>query len=51
VFAPLSFDQQADNRGILFVGKYGTSKSHLMATISAVADNPRTRWGRLTVLA
>lgn len=39
VFAQLSFDQQADNRGILVVGNYGTGKSHLMATISAVAEN------------
>jgi hypothetical protein len=39
VFAQLSFDQQADNRGILVVGNYGTGKSHLMSTISAVAEN------------
>lgn len=45
VFAQLSFDQQADNRGILVAGNYGTGNSQLMAAISAVAENSRTRWG------
>ena len=35
----LQFDRLADNKGLLVVGNYGTGKSHLMAVISAVAEN------------
>lgn len=38
VFAQLQFDKPSDNKGLLVVGNYGTGKSHLMATISAVAE-------------
>ena len=39
VFAQLQFDKPTDNKGLLVVGNYGTGKSHLMATISAVAEH------------
>lgn len=39
VIPQLQFDAPADNKGILVVGNYGTGKSHLMALISAVAEN------------
>ncbi len=39
VFHQLQFEQPADNRGLMIVGNYGTGKSHLMATISAVAEH------------
>jgi Family of unknown function (DUF6079) len=39
VFPQLQFTKPADNKGILVVGNYGTGKSHLMAVISAVAEN------------
>jgi hypothetical protein len=39
VFPQLQFDKAADNKGILVVGNYGTGKSHLMAVISAIAEN------------
>ncbi len=34
----LEFDKPADHKGLLFVGNYGTGKSHLMAVVSAVAE-------------
>jgi len=40
VFAQLQFDSPSDNKGLLVVGNYGTGKSHLMAVISALAENP-----------
>ena len=39
VFPQLQFTKPADNKGLLVVGNYGTGKSHLMAVISAVAEN------------
>jgi hypothetical protein len=39
VFPQLQFAKPADNRGMMVVGNYGTGKSHLMAVISAVAEN------------
>ncbi len=39
VFAQLQFDKPSDNKGLLVVGNYGTGKSHLMATVSAVAEH------------
>src|SRR5271166_3439687 len=39
VFPQLQFSKIADNKGILVVGNYGTGKSHLMAVISAIAEN------------
>ena len=39
VIPQLQFDTPADNKGLLVVGNYGTGKSHLMALISAVAEN------------
>lgn len=39
VFIQLRFDKLSDNKGLLIVGNYGTGKSHLMAIISAVAEN------------
>jgi len=39
VFPQLQFDQPTDNKGLLVVGNYGTGKSHLMSTISALAEN------------
>ena len=35
----LQFDSPADNKALLVVGNYGTGKSHLMAMISALAEN------------
>lgn len=39
VFPQLQFDKPADNKGMLIVGNYGTGKSHLMAVISALAED------------
>ncbi len=39
----LQFDNMHDNRGLLIVGNYGTGKSHLMAVLSAVAENATMR--------
>ncbi|MCK5523231.1 MAG: hypothetical protein KAI83_08875 [Thiomargarita sp.] len=39
VFVQLGFEPQSDNKGLLIVGNYGTGKSHLMAVISALAEN------------
>ena len=39
VVPQLQFDVPADNKGLLVVGNYGTGKSHLLAMISAVAEN------------
>ena len=39
VIPQLQFEQPADNKGLLVVGNYGTGKSHLMAVISALAEN------------
>lgn len=39
----LQFEDMRDNRGILIVGNYGTGKSHLMAVLSAVAENAALR--------
>jgi hypothetical protein len=39
VFPQLQFTKPADNKGLLVVGNYGTGKSHLMALISAIAEN------------
>jgi hypothetical protein len=39
VFPQLQFTKPADNKGLLVVGNYGTGKSHLMAIISAVAED------------
>ncbi len=39
VFVQLRLDQLTDNKGLLIVGNYGTGKSHLMATISSIAEN------------
>ena len=39
VFPQLQFTKPADNKGLLVVGNYGTGKSHLMAVISAIAEN------------
>ncbi|SRR6266446_2019755 len=39
VFPQLQFTKPADTKGLLVVGNYGTGKSHLMAVISAVAEN------------
>jgi Family of unknown function (DUF6079) len=39
VFPQLQFTKPADNKGLLIVGNYGTGKSHLMAVISAIAEN------------
>jgi len=36
----LQFEQLHDNRGLFIVGNYGTGKSHLMAVLSTVAENP-----------
>ena len=35
----LQFDRPTDNKGLLVVGNYGTGKSHLMATVSAIAEH------------
>jgi predicted ATPase len=39
VFIQLRFDALSDNKGLLIIGNYGTGKSHLMAMISAIAEN------------
>ena len=39
VVPQLQFTKPADNKGLLVVGNYGTGKSHLMAIISAVAED------------
>jgi hypothetical protein len=39
VFPQLQFSKPTDNKGLLVVGNYGTGKSHLMAVISAIAEN------------
>jgi len=39
VIPQLRFDQPADNKGLLVIGNYGTGKSHLMAVISAIAED------------
>ena len=39
VVPQLQFDQPTDNKGLMVVGNYGTGKSHLMAVISALAEN------------
>ncbi len=39
VIPQLQFEQPADNKGLLVVGNYGTGKSHLMAVLSAIAEN------------
>jgi len=36
----LQFDKPGDKMGIMVVGNYGTGKSHLMAVISSVCENP-----------
>jgi hypothetical protein len=41
VIPQLQFATPADNKGLLVVGNYGTGKSHLMAVISAVAENEK----------
>ena len=38
-FPQLQIDSPADNKALLVVGNYGTGKSHLMAMISALAEN------------
>ena len=40
VLPQLQFEQPTDNKGLLVVGNYGTGKSHLMAVISALVENP-----------
>jgi hypothetical protein len=39
IFPQLQFTKPADNKGLLVVGNYRTGKSHMMAVISAVAEN------------
>ena len=39
VIPQLQFEQPTDNKGLLIVGNYGTGKSHLLAVISALAEN------------
>lgn len=39
VFPELRFDEPHDNKGVLVVGNYGTGKSHLMAVLSALAED------------
>ncbi|MDY7029178.1 MAG: DUF6079 family protein, partial [Spirochaetota bacterium] len=39
VIPQLRFDQPADNKGLLVIGNYGTGKSHLMAVLSAIAED------------
>lgn len=36
----LQFDKPGDKMGIMVVGNYGTGKSHLMAVISSICENP-----------
>lgn len=40
VIPQLQLDVPRDNKGVLIVGNYGTGKSHLMSTLSAVAEFP-----------
>jgi len=42
VIPDLQFDSPADNKGLMIVGNYGTGKSHLMAVLSAIAENANT---------
>jgi len=35
----LQFETPADNKGLLIVANYGTGKTHLMSTISAIAEH------------
>ena len=39
VIPNLQFDEPTDNKALLVVGNYGTGKSHLMAVVSALAEN------------
>ena len=39
VIPQLQFEQPTDNKGLLVVGNYGSGKSHLLAVISALAEN------------
>ena len=39
VVPQLQFEQPTDNKGLLVVGNYGSGKSHLLAVISALAEN------------
>ncbi|ADQ40167.1 hypothetical protein Calkr_0623 [Caldicellulosiruptor acetigenus I77R1B] len=39
VIPQLQFEEFNDNKGIFVVGNYGTGKSHLMAVISAIAED------------
>src|SRR5260370_30639654 len=39
VIPDLEFATPADNKGLMIVGNYGTGKSHLMAVLSAIAEN------------
>jgi hypothetical protein len=43
LFSHLSLDGSADTKGILVVANYGTGKTHLMATISAVVERADLR--------
>ena len=38
VIPNLQFESAADNKGVLIVGNYGTGKSHLLSTISGLAE-------------
>ena len=38
VIEQLQYDYQADNKGLLVVGNYGTGKSHLMSVIATIAE-------------
>ncbi len=38
VIEQLQYDRQADNKGLLVVGNYGTGKSHLMSVIATIAE-------------
>jgi len=38
LFPQLQYGQPTDHKGLLVVGNYGTGKSHLMSTISAIAE-------------
>lgn len=42
VFPELQFEVPYDNKGVLIVGNYGTGKSHLLAVISALAEDAST---------
>ncbi len=43
IFPNLQFENPQDNKGLLVVGNYGTGKSHLMAVVSALAENGNLR--------